>query len=329
MKVNILFEIKETPLGGGNQFLKLLKKQFIENGLYAELEESDAVIFNSYQYLREVVVAKRKYPDKVFIHRIDGPIRLYNHMEDKRDLITNMINRYIADGTVFQSEWSRKENYRLGLKESQNETIIYNCADPNIFYCDKSQKLKKNKKIKIIATSWSNNKKKGFAVYQYLDDNLDWDKYEMTFVGNSPVEFKNIRHISPLSSVELAKILNESDIYISASQKDPCSNSLIEALSCGLPVICYKDGGHPELVKDAGELFEHQEEIPALLEKVVSQYGKYVNNIEVEKASIIMKQYYDFICEVNQKRNNNEYKFKRLSFIQALYCRAKIKYWSK
>jgi len=90
-------------------------------------------------------------------------------------------------------------------------------------------------KVKLIASSWSNNWRKGFDIYRFLDENLDFSKYEMTFVGNSPVKFKNIKQIPPVESRDLAELLRTHHIYITASQNDPCSNSLIEALSC---VIC-------------------------------------------------------------------------------------------
>lgn len=327
MKINILFTIKEEPRGGGNQFLKLLRKQFINAGVYSELEEADAVIFNSYQDMDAVINAKRKYPDKIFIHRVDGPIRLYNNIQDKRDNIVNATNSYIADGTVFQSEWSREKNYSLGLHPGKFETIIYNCADDSIFNQNYLSEVNKCKgKIKIIATSWSNNIKKGFHVYQYLDKNLDWNKYEMTFIGNSPVGFCNIKSIKPLDSFQLAHRLKESDIYISASQSDPCSNSVIEALSCGLPVLCYNDGGHPELVKRGGVLFDKQEEIPLLLEKIVDHYKEYQQGIYVLSLDCITQKYLDFAEEIF---TDSEYTPKKLSWLQGEMLKQRIKRWSR
>ena len=327
MKVNILFGIKNGPRGGGNQFLKLLREQFIKMGVYTELQNADVVLFNSYQDMDAVINAKIKYPGKVFIHRVDGPIRLYNNMQDKRDNIVNITNSYIADGTVFQSQWSREKNYSLGLQPNKYETIIYNCADDSIFNTRYLSEVSKCKdKIKIIAASWSSNIKKGFKVYQYLDEHLDWDQYEMTFVGNSPIEFCNIKHIKPLDSFQLAKKLKESDIYISASQSDPCSNSVIEALSCGLPVLCYNDGGHPELVKKGGLLFDRQEEIPLLLEKVVDNYNEYQNGIAVSSPKFIAELYLDFAKKILDDFN---YTPQELSWIQGIVLKQKIRKWSK
>lgn len=329
MKICVLFPIVDTPNGGGNQFLKLIKKKLVEMGMYAELENADIILFNSHQAVKEVIKAKIKYPEKIFIHRIDGPMRLYNQMNDKRDDIVNLVNKYIADGTIFQSKWSRERNYKMGLKQTNYETVIYNAADKEIFNSDGKYKFDKNRKIKLIATSWSDNIKKGFKTYLFLDQNLDWERYEMVFVGNSPVEFQNIKHIRPLNSVELAKLLKQSDIFISASEKDPCSNSVIEALSCGLPVICKKDGGHPELVKNGGKLFERDNEIIGLLEEIVDNYSEIQKSIEVCNIDEVVGQYIYFMENIREDMKKMHKHPKRIQKLNAILLACKIKIWRK
>ena len=66
----------------------------------------------------------------------------------------------------------------------------------------------------------------------------------MIFVGNSPIEFKNIEIIPPVKSKKLSKLLSKNDYFFTASRDDPCSNSLLEALSCGLIPIYIDSGGH-------------------------------------------------------------------------------------
>ena len=38
-------------------------------------------------------------------------------------------------------------------------------------------------KTRLVCTSWSINKNKGFDYYKYLDDNLDFSKYSFTYMG--------------------------------------------------------------------------------------------------------------------------------------------------
>ncbi len=70
----------------------------------------------------------------------------------------------------------------------------------------------------------------------------------------------------------MASLFRANDIYITASRYDPCSNSLIEALTCGLPALYLNSGGHPEIVGQAGFAFDSAEEIPALLSRLVNEY---------------------------------------------------------
>ena len=322
MKIHIIFDIKEQPTGGGNQFLKALRDYFIFKEKYAENpKNADVFLFNSYQYISEVLKYKKKFTDKLFIHRIDGPIRLYSQMSDKRDAITNITNKYLADATIFQSEWSKQANYSLGLERTNFETVIINAPDSNIFNRKEKKVFQSDKKIKIIATSWSSEYKKGFAVYKYLDKNFDFSKYEMTFCGNTSEDFKNIKHIKPIPGKELAKQLKKHDIFITASQKDPCSNSLIEALHCGLPAIALNDGGHPEIIKKAGELFENKEEISSLLQKISENYNDYVNKINVPELNEVAEKYLTFFNDIFQSQNK---KTKNLHLFNILKIRYTI-----
>jgi len=64
---------------------------------------------------------------------VDGPIRLYNNSHDFRDHVTAAANRLLADGTIFQSVWSKAQNRAMGFPANQHETVIGNAPDPSIF----------------------------------------------------------------------------------------------------------------------------------------------------------------------------------------------------
>lgn len=299
MKIHILYNFQEGPTGGGNQFLKALKGEWQRQGIYEEnLEKADIVLFNSHHCLKQVFWAKKKFPQKIFIHRIDGPIQLYRGKDQAVDNIIFKTNKLLADGVVFQSNWSKKENCKLHQYFSKYEKVIFNAPDQTIFNKVSKKDFKLQWKIKLIAVSWSDNFKKGFNLYQYLDEHLDFKKYEMSFVGNSPVVFKNIKIIKPVLSRELANILKQNDIYITASQKDPCSNSLIEALSCGLPATVLNDGGHPELLQKGGELFTGQKDIIEKIEKVAQNYYFYQKNLPEFFLDKVAREYFNFAKQI-------------------------------
>ena len=293
MKIHIVYETTDKPWGGGNQFIKLLKKYFTEQERYTnKREDADIFLFNSHQMVDEVARLKKRFPSKKFAHRIDGPMRLYNSDTDPRDGQVYFANEMFADGTIFQSEWSKARNQELGLEVTKPHAVISNCSDLEIFFSEIDKK--DNKKIKLFSSSWSDYIKKGFDTYGWLDENLDFDQYEYYFAGRSPREFKNIISLGPLNSSELASQMRKSDIFITASQKDPCSNSLVEGLSCGLAALALNDGGHPEIVKEGGLLFDRQEEIPHLLDQISENIVSFRSKIKVKRIWEVGTEYFSF-----------------------------------
>jgi glycosyltransferase involved in cell wall biosynthesis len=298
-KVNILFQFIEGPWGGGNQFLKALWSYFKKTKIYSErAEDAQVIFFNGYPFNSEylfdsIINLKKKEPGRIVVHRVDGPISYIRGRDRIIDGIVSKFNRYFVDGTIFQSNWCMKHNKEGFAIDSNYETVIYNAPDNEIF--NRTGKAQLNsRKVKLIASSWSSNWRKGFKVYQFLDENLDFSKYELTFIGNSPIDFQNIKQMKPVPNIELARILKEHDIFITASQSDPCSNSLIEALSCGLPAVVLNDGGHPELVGGGGELFNGSADILGQITKVAHNYSHYQSHIPEFSKNQAAQSYYDF-----------------------------------
>lgn len=320
-KIHILYEFVEGPWGGGNQFLKALREYFRKTGVYSENpEDADVILFNSYpfgsEYLFNFVLKLKKNLDKILIHRVDGPISYVRGKDKILDEIIFQFNELFADGTIFQSGWSREKNSEIGMIKSPYEIIIINAPDPTIFNHDHKKTV--DEKIKLIATSWSANIRKGFDIYRYLDKHLDFNKYEMTFVGNSPIQFKKIKWIKPVTSQELAKILKEHDIFIIASTNDPCSNSLIEALHCGLPVVARNDGGHPEITGEAGELFEDEKGAIDAIEKVAQDYGHYQTRINLPSFDVVGERYYKFAKNIHEDYLNDNYHPKQMNLLNTI-----------
>ena len=332
-KIHILYKFREEAWGGVNQFLKALREYFRKKGVYTEnLEDADVILFSAYPFGSEyffnfVFKTKIKNPNKILIHRIDGPISYTRGKDRLVDVIIYMFNKFCVDGTIFQSNWCRTKNYELGFEKTNSETIITNAPDSEIFYPQKNKKLEKGDNIKLIATNWAPNIRKGFDIYKFLDDNLDFDRYEMTFVGRSPIKFERIRYIPPQPSKRLAEILRQHDIFITASRNDPCSNALIEALHCGLPAVARNDGGHPEIVEKAGELFGDERNVLDAIEKVAQNYEYYRDRIKMLTIEDIGKSYYEFADRIYQDCLSGKYRQKQVNKTELIRIKAKVLKW--
>jgi len=266
-----MHEFRPPPYGGSNQFLVALAGEFRRRGLRV----SSSVIGSGtrgcllHSYLVDVPRVRRMlHPSCRVVHRVDGPIGAYRGFDDGADRRIVEINRALADATVFQSRYSLEAHRELGL-ELRDPVLIPNAADPRIFY--PAAAPPPAPRIRLIATSWSDNPNKGGPTLEWLDRHLDADRYELTFVGRLAVELRQVRVVPPVASEDLAGLLREHHVYLAPSLNDPCSNALVEALSCGLPAVYARSGGHPELVGEAGLGFDDAEEIPGLLDRLVSE----------------------------------------------------------
>ena len=319
MTINIFHRLKEGPWGGGHQFLKALKKELVRLGCYQENSElADVVLLNSFEDTSSLFRFKRKYSSKIFIHRVDGPIFLVRGRDKILDKKVFRINQAVADGTVFQSKWCLDKSKDLGMPKNEFETVIYNAPDRNIFNRSDKKTLDRKRKIKLVAVSWSDNWKKGFEYYQFLDDNLNFSRWEFVFVGRSPVKFKNIKIVSPLPPEKLAALLKEQDIYVTASQNEPCSNALIEALACGLPSLVLESGGHPELIGKGGVLLKNKEEMVKGLEKIVQNYKTYADNSPIFSIEKVAQEYLDFGLSIAAAVKSGNYLPKKPSWLESL-----------
>ena len=187
MKISILFKFINGPWGGGNQFLKALRNEFIKMGVYEEIpEKADAILFNSYpfgnlDYFQKIYDLKNKY-GKLIFHRLDGPIFLARGCDLEIDQISFEFNNLFADGTIFQSNWVKDESEKLGMKNTEHYKVIINAPDISVFNTRNALPSLEGK-FKLIASSWSTNARKGFDIYQWLDENLDFNNLNLPLLG--------------------------------------------------------------------------------------------------------------------------------------------------
>ncbi len=300
IKVFINYRTKKEPWGGGNQFLKALGVEFNHLGILSNNpRKATHIIFNSHHDLDWVEAYKKKFPDKYFIHRVDGPISLIRGGEHEVDDEIFKANLALAHTSIFQSKWSLYNTRKLGYNPISPHVVI-NGSDYRIFNTQNRISYSNRRKLKIISSSWSNNPRKGGDIYKWLDEALDFSQLDYTFVGRTNKHFKNIRLIAPQPSEMLANLLKHHDIYITASDQDPCSNALIEALSCGLPAIFFNRGGHPEIVQQGGLGFENKSQIPNLIKQINEQYYQFQKAIDIKSIKEVTQQYLKVLLTISE-----------------------------
>ena len=267
----VFHEFHAPPYGGGNQFLLALRRELEGRGLSVEVNRvsggTPACLYNSFNF--DFTRLRRFRRDGVrMVHRVDGPIGVYRGFDDGTDRRIVEINR-LADATILQSQYSLDKHHELGLM-LHDPVVIPNTVDPSIFHPPAAREPL-GRRVRVIASSWSDNPRKGGEILAWLDRNLDFDTFELTFAGRTQQKFERIRVVDPLPSESLAELLRAQDAYLAPSRDDPCSNALVEALACGLPVAYLRSGGHPELVGEAGIGFDDRKELPDVFAQLAAE----------------------------------------------------------
>jgi len=102
------------------------------------------------------------------------------------------------------------------------------------------------------------------AVHQLITTmrNLADKKTHLLILGNGPEEgalkeaarnagvSDQVHFMGFVEEVEKFRILGMSDVYVSASQHEGFCLSFLEAMSAGLPIVCYDNGGHTDYLQD-------------------------------------------------------------------------------
>ena len=314
MKVFISLEPpnNEIAYGGGLFFVKNLKNYLINNGntVVYNLDHNDIDIiliidprkgpYKKYDYL-ELIDYLKINPLTKIVYRVNECDIKRKPQSNLENVIHSCIN--ISDNVIFVSEWLK--NYYLNKYRIRNDNItdILPGCNQNI-YNNKNNKIKDKNKIKLVTHHWSNNYNKGFKIYNELDKILiQYPQIEFTYIGNYIDSYipKNIKLIKPLVGEELASIIKQNDIYLTASQYEPGGNHNIEGVSCGLPILYRTNGGS---IKEQSEFIgEEYSDIHSLLEKIQKindNYDYYLCNIDYDKfdSNRCSKEYEDYFKKI-------------------------------
>lgn len=295
----VFHDFARAPAGGGNQALRAFLVECRRRGVVVQTNvispKTRACLFNSFNFdASRLRLLARRVDGVRLVHRVGAVTTLYRGFDDGTDAHVAAVNRELAEATIAISQ-ATVDMYRLIGIELVAPHVVHNPCDPEIFHSRGRVDFSRRRKTRVVACSWSANPLKGGPTYRWLEEELDWGRYEFAFVGNSSVEFTRARHLPPMQSHELAAFMRTQDIFLTATANDAYSNALVEALSCGLPAVYFDSGGSREAVKNAGFGFRDPEEIPALLDRLVDEYEERQADISLPTLAEIVDGYLEVL----------------------------------
>lgn len=269
----------------------------------------------------------RPYYRKPYILRLDGiymdSLETLGSNKEKNAPIMNAIKN--AKGLIFQSEYSKRIiEYHFGKINKAFEVI------PNGICLDKFKSKETNYRSKLgipnearvllTSGSWRTHKRLDALVRLFLILLSNYDDLYLIVIGpdaHNNITHKRIHYTGFLQPNEIFEWYCVGDIYIFLSWLDNCPNTVIEALACGMPVLCTNQGGTKELVEltNGGIVAEADKIVPdglvdlyhppkpnmdVLLEagkEILEHLEKYRSLISTEKLDINLtaRRYINFI----------------------------------
>ena len=317
----------DIPYGGGNISTYYLVKNF-------ENEWSNFKITYELEHNIDIYLIIDTFKDNKFKKYSLEDVINFNNIQEKPGKILYRVNdcdktrtvndknsreqellKHIdnIDHLIYNSEFIK--NYYISKYKKfklVNNNVVYNGCDQNLY---KNLHKQIDGNIRIATHHWSNNMHKGYETYyklwKFCQSN---DKYDFVFFGkNVPDMFKEVP-ISTQTPEGLNEELNKCHIYITDSVYDSCPNHVIEAISCGLPILyCNKEGGGRNLCErflpkyKIGEKYDNFDDLITKLNLIRNNYQQYRDNINLVRSqfssSISTKQYNNIIYKLKLDLN--------------------------
>ena len=126
-----------------------------------------------------------------------------------------------------------------------------------------------------------------------------------TFIGNSPIVFNNIKHIPAMTSEKLAEEFRKFDLFLHPSHMEACSNTLIEAMHCGLVPIAMNNTSHPEIIKYGGLLFDGVKDVLKVIDQASSELQSLKELLNPPKIDEVGSLYIKFAKKISEQESND------------------------
>jgi glycosyltransferase involved in cell wall biosynthesis len=173
-----------------------------------------------------------------------------------------------ADYVFYQSIFCKKSSDRfLGERKGPYE-ILYNCVDTIFFSPGKFQNDPKRinillggnhgepYRVETALKTLALVRKKISNIYLYITGNFVWirdkdkAKHMVYKLAHSLGVDGNVTLLGTYCQADAPKIFRFAHLLLHTQYNDACPGLVVEAMSCGLPVVYSDSGGVPELVGD-------------------------------------------------------------------------------
>lgn len=274
--MKIYINIKPGGMGGPSVFVKNFVEEVQRRGhkVTYDLEKDCDVALNLVNASGKLFKFCKEHNIKT-VGRLDGfYIPEYWNNQDKHHRMTldkiqtnNAMRHDLKhyDAVIYQSEWSKQMFNRWISKRTENVHVIHNGVNEKRFKPRRNRKkVKVDTVLMLGALRHEYMLNTFFGAYDVLNakkKRFNW-LIAGTMDGVSKKIFSkyagrpNVKYLGPFDNRLLPDIYNKADVFFHPRAGDSCPNVVLEAMACGLGVVCPIWGGTAELVARGGVIVQ-------------------------------------------------------------------------
>lgn len=199
-------------------------------------------------------------------------------MKNKRELVQSV------RGVISVSSENKRKCIEFGLAEAKNIIVLPNCVDDTLFHPADGRSLRKELGISeddfFILFVGGFITRKGPDKLSKAIDNLNDSHVKVAFIGRPmPGDVvipscNGIVYKGPLEHDLLPQFFNAADVFVLPTQKEGCSNAIVESLACGTPVISANRAFNADILNESNSIMVD----PDSVEEIENAIKKLKNN---------------------------------------------------
>lgn len=241
---------------GPNSFAQRLHKSLTDEGHTVIIEDGKCADISLV-----FIEPSGRQLSKVIVQRLDGIWFAPHEFESKNKSIKNLYTQ--CNHVVWQSNFDKRmtENWWGSRAGSVIKNGIEVTEQNNLDLQKQIESLKsKHEKIFVCSANWHPQKrlKENLELFRLLKKSYP-TACLIVMGSNANITEESVYVTGSLPHSYCLQIFRNCDWMLHLAWLDHCPNTVIEAISCGLPVICSEHGGTKEIVQNYGVVLKENQ----------------------------------------------------------------------
>ena len=181
-------------------------------------------------------------------------------------------------GVVSVSSENKRKCIKFGLSREENTNVFPNCVNTAFFHKREAKELKGSLGIKandfVLCFVGGFTPRKGPDRVAQAIKNLNDPNIKVMFIGKPfpgyayDFDCPGIIHKGPLDHELIPEYMSCADIFVLPTQKEGCSNAVVEALAMGLPVISSDGPFNDDILDEKNSIRINPDDVDALTDAI-------------------------------------------------------------